>query len=204
MNTDSILPGRLILRRTAYGATVALTLLGLVPTLSIAEQRAATKTDSSVADVGLSDLDLSTLEGMRLARDRLRKMAEVLCAPRGDAHELSSQPAFDACVGSTVASALRGIHALRQTNETVRSSVTRGASVSLADLDLSTLEGERIAQQRFDATARRLCSELGRRQDLPYQWNRATCVHDALAGAWAQANVIRAANERRTARRTTR
>ena len=38
---------------------------------------------SSVADVSLSDLNLSTPEGMRLARDRLHTMAERLCADRG-------------------------------------------------------------------------------------------------------------------------
>jgi len=54
-----------------------------VPAGTIADQRAATKTVSSVADVSLSDLNLSTPEGMRLARDRLHTMAERLCADRG-------------------------------------------------------------------------------------------------------------------------
>jgi UrcA family protein len=40
---------------------------------------------------------------------------------------------------------------------TVRNSVTLGASVALADLDLSTLEGARIALQRLDTIARHLC-----------------------------------------------
>jgi UrcA family protein len=128
-------------------------------------------------------------------------MAERLCADRG-AREPSSQPAFGACVDSTVANALRHIDALRQTHVTVLNSVTLGASVPLADLDLSTLEGAGIARQRLDAMARRLCGELARRQDLSYQPNYAACVHDTLAGALAQADAIAAARNTRTARRT--
>lgn len=194
MNTRSILPGRFGGPHVACGAAIVMALVGLVPVLSIADQGAATKTDSSVANIPLSDLNLSTREGMRLARGRLHAVAERLCAPRGDARGHSAQPAFAACVDSTVANALGGIDALKQADMTVRNSVTLGASVSLADLDLSTLEGERVAQQRFETVARRLCSELGRRQDLPHQADHAACVHDTLAGAWAQANVIRAAN----------
>jgi UrcA family protein len=128
-------------------------------------------------------------------------MAERLCADRG-AREPSSQPAFGACVDSTVANALRHIDALRQTHVTVLNSVTLGASVPLADLDLSTLEGAGIARQRLDAMARRLCGELARRQDLSYQLNYAACVHDTLAGALAQADAIAAARNTRSARLT--
>ena len=203
MNTHSILPGRLRGRHAACRTAVVIALLGLVPVLSIADQGAPAKSDSSVADVPLSDLNLSTPEGLRQARDRLHTMAERLCAERGG-REPSLQPAFRTCVDNTVANALRGVSALRQTDMTVRNSVTLGASVSLADLDLSTLEGERVAQQRLEAMTRRLCAELARRQDLLYESDHARCVHDTLAGAWAQANVIRAANDRRTAQRATR
>jgi UrcA family protein len=203
MNVHSILSGRLGGRHTAYGAAIVMmALLGSVPVVSIADQDAATKTGSSVAAVPLSDVNLSTPEGMRLAQDRLHAMAEGLCATSGDARERSSQAAFGACVNSTVANALRGINSLRQTDMTVRSSVTLGAGVSLADLDLSTLEGERVAQQRLETMARRLCSELSTRQELSYQLNRAACVHDTLDSAWAQANAIRAVKDRRTAQHT--
>jgi UrcA family protein len=174
----------------------------MVPVGTIADQRAATATSSSVADVSLSDLNLSTPEGIRLARDRLHTMAERLCADRGGSREPSSQLAFGACVDSTVANALRHIDALRQTHVTVLNSVTLGARVPLADLDLSTLEGAGIARQRLDAMARRLCSELSRRQDLSYQPNYAACVQDTLAGALAQADAIAAARNTRSARRT--
>lgn len=204
MNTHSILPGRLRGRYTACGATILLTLLGLVPVGTIADQPVATPTAGRAADVSLSDLNLSTPEGMRQAGDRLHAMAERLCADRAGSREPPSQPAFGTCVDSTVANALRHISALRQTDRAVRDSVTLGARVSLADLDLSTLEGERSARERLEAMARHLCRELATRQDLSYQPDYAACVSDTLAGAWAQANVIRTANETRTAQRIAR
>jgi UrcA family protein len=106
-------------------------------------------------------------------------------------------------VDNTVANALRHIDALIRAHTTVRNSVTLGAGVSLADLDLSTLEGARIAQQRLEAMARRLCGELARQQALSYQQSSyATCVHDSLAGALAQADALAAARNTPTARRS--
>jgi len=201
MNTQSILSGRFAGRYTASGAAILMALFGVVPVVTIADQRAGKTPVSSVADVSLSDLDLSTPEGMRLARDRLHAMAERLCADRGSGPEHSAQPGFAACVDNTVASALRHIETLRQTHKTVLNSVTVGESVSLADLDLSTLEGARIARERLEAIAQRLCGELARRQDLSYQLSYAACVHDSLAGALAQADALAAARNTRTARR---
>jgi UrcA family protein len=85
-------------------------------------------------------------------------------------------------VDRTVANALRQIDAVIQTHKAVRNSVTLGATVSLADLDLSTLEGARIARERLEAIAQRLCGELARRQ-VSYRPNNAACVHDSLAAA---------------------
>jgi UrcA family protein len=201
MNTQPILPGRFSGRHTACGVAILLTLFGIVPVSTIADQHAAT-TGVDSADVSLSDLNLSTPEGMRVARDRLRAMAERLCADPGGAPEPALQPAFGTCVDSTVATALRHIDALKQTHMTVRNSVTLGASVSLADLDVSTLEGARVARQRLEAMARRLCDELARRQDLLYPPNYAACVRDTLTGALAQADALAAARNTRTARRS--
>jgi UrcA family protein len=83
MNTQSILSGRFGGRHTACGAAILMALFGIVPVGTIADQRPATTTVSSVADVSLSDLNLSSPEGMRLARERLHTMAERLCADRG-------------------------------------------------------------------------------------------------------------------------
>jgi UrcA family protein len=203
MNTQSTLPRRLNGRHTAAGAAILMASFGIVPVSTIADQPAATTSVSRVADVSLSDLDLSTPEGMRVARDRLHTMAQRVCAGPAGSRGLSSQPTFAACVDSTVANALRQIDALRQTNATMRHSVTRGANVSLADLDLSTLEGSRTALERLEAMARRLCGELASRHDLSYQPNYAACVHDTLVGALAQADVLAATRNTRAARRST-
>jgi UrcA family protein len=203
MNTQSIVSGGFAARHTAAGATILMALFAIVPPATIADQPAAIASAGSVADVPLSDLNLSTPQGMRLARDRLHTMAKQVCADRGEGRDLSSQPAFNACVDSTVAGALRHIDALRQSHMTALNAVTFGASVSLADLDLSTLEGARIARERLETTARRLCEELARRQDLSYPPNYAACLHDTLRGALAQADALAAARNPPTARRGT-
>ena len=204
MNTQSIRWCRFGGRHTACGAAILTALFGILPVGAEADERAAAKTASSTADVSLSDLNLSTPAGMQLARDRLHTMAEQLCADRGGGREPAAQPVFDACVDGTVANALRHIDALRQTHQIARNSVTLGANVSLADLDLSTLEGARIARQRLEAMSRRLCDELARRQDLSSQSNYAACLHDTLAGALAQADILAAERSTRTARRSAR
>lgn len=203
MNNQSTLSGRFGKRHTPSAALILMALFGIVPVVTLADQRSATTTVSTLGNVSLSDLNLSTQEGMRLARDRLLTMAQHLCADRAGGGDRSSQPAFGVCVDSTVANALRHIDALRRTHMTVADSVTLGAGVSLGDLDLSTLEGAHIARQRLDAMARRLCGELSRRQDLAYPPNYAACVHDTLAGALAQADALAAARNTRTARRST-
>jgi len=200
MNTQSILSGRFAGAHTASAAAILMGLFGIVPVGTIADQPTATKTVSE-ADVSLSDLNLSIPEGMRLTRDRLHTMAERICAGGGAGREAFSQPAFRACVDSAVADALRNIDAVRKTTR-VLTTVTLGARVSLADLDLSTPEGAGIAHQRLDATVRRLCGELARRRDLSYPRNYTGCVHDSLARALAQADALAAARNAPTARRS--
>lgn len=201
MNTQSILSGRLGARCTAPGAAILVALCATVPVGAIADQDTTTSTASRVADVSLSDLNLSAPDGMRVARDRLYTVAERLCADRADRGEPSAQRAVSVCVDSTVNNALRQIGALRQADTTVRNSVTLGANVSLADLDLATLEGAHVARERLEAMARRLCGELARRPNLSYQLNYAACVHDSLAGALVQADALAAARVTRVARR---
>ena len=175
-------------------------LIALTPVAANADQQAATAPHTRVADVSLADLDLSTSEGMRVARERLNGMAQRICARRADKPGLATQPGFVACVDGTVAGALGNIGKLGQTNSTVRNSVTRAANVSVADLDLSTAEGSRVARERLDAMARRLCAELARNNDLSYRPNWAACVKDTVVGALAQAKVLAAQKETRTAR----
>lgn len=199
MNTRSIQSCRFGGRHTASAAMV-MTLLGILPVGTIADQPPATK-PIRVAEVSLSDLNISTPEGMRLTRERLHAMAERVCAG-GDGRGPSSQPAIGACVDGTVANALRHIDALRQEHLKVLNTVTLGAGVSFADLDLSTLEGADIARQRLDSMAHRLCGELARRRDLVYPQSYAACVHETLARALAQTDALAAAGSARTAQRS--
>jgi UrcA family protein len=186
---------------TQSAAAILMSLCAIVSVGSIADQPAATETMS--ADVSLSDLDLSTPQGMRQTRDRLHAMAERICADESGGRERSPQPTFGACVDSTVANALRHIDALRQTHMTVLGTVTLGAGVSLADLDLSTPEGAATARRRLGAIARRLCGQLARRQDLAYPASYAACVQDTLARTLARADDLAAARTtERTARRS--
>jgi UrcA family protein len=185
-------------RRTLFGFAV-LAAIGIASVATHADPSAATAASSRVADVSLADLNLSTPEGMSAARERLQAMAQRVCAE----HASSTQPNFATCVDSTLAGALRQIDALKRINATSGHSVTRAANVSLADLNLSTLEGSHAAHERLESMAQRLCTELARNHELTYQPNYAACVHDTLAGAWAQANAIRAVNDRRTVQRAT-
>ena len=202
MTTESPLPRCFRGRHTATAAAILMVLFGILPVGTSADQPAAAAAVSRVADVSLADLDLSTPRGLRVARDRLHTMAQRVCAAPADNRVPSSQPTFAACVDRTVGNALRQIDALGRTKAAVRNSVTLGANVSLADLDLSTLEGSRAAHERLEAMARRLCADLGRSHELSYQPNFAACVQDTLAGALAQANALAAATNTRTARRS--
>jgi UrcA family protein len=196
MNIRAIASGRSGRRHIACGAAILTALFGVVPLRSFADPP-ATSTVSSVVEVPLADLNLSTAEGMRQARERLHTMAERVCTDREGGPERHAQPGFGACVDSTVASALRRIEAFKHNSHLmVRNSVTVGEGVSLADLDLSTLEGAHIARQRLQSMARRVCDQLSGRRDLTYHPDYAACLHDTLAGALAQADAIAAAKNR--------
>jgi UrcA family protein len=202
MTTETCLPRPFRRLQASVRTVIFIALVAIAPVAAIADQHASTARGPRIADVSLADLDLSGPQGMRMARERLLTMAQRICAGRADNRGLSSQPNFVACVDSTLMGALRQIDALRQIKLTTRHSVTRAANVSLADLDLSTLEGSRVARERLEAMARRLCAELARSSDLSYQPNYGACVHDTLAGALAQANALAAVKESRTARRS--
>ncbi len=93
-------------RHSAAGAAILMALSGIVPVATIADQPATAAAVSHVADVALADLDLSTPEGMRVARDRLHTMAQRVCAEPAGGGGLSSEPNFVTCVDSTLAGAL--------------------------------------------------------------------------------------------------
>ena len=57
------------------------------------------------AKVSLTDLDLSTAEGVRAAHERLHDVARRLCAQIAEESEISHRPNFVKCVGDTMATA---------------------------------------------------------------------------------------------------
>src|SRR5215469_15571704 len=60
------------------------------------------------------------------------------------------------------------------------------ARISLADLNLSTPEGARVARDRLQEAARRLCVRLAESRDVGRQWHLRACMKEAVADAWRQ------------------
>jgi len=166
----------------------------LVPLAAIADPHVATAPHGRVAEVSLTDLDLSTAEGIHSARARLVAVARVVCATPEAKRERPSQPILAGCIEHTVANALRQIGLLRQGNRIVRNSVIRGDNVSLAGLDISTPEGLRVTKERLRAAARRLCSELAHSGDLSYTPDFHACVDDSTREALGQVIAFSAVN----------
>jgi UrcA family protein len=67
---------------------------------------------------------------------------------------------------------------------------TLTARVSLADVALSTPEGQRVAYERLRQTARRLCSSLEARhtESLAHYPSYIRCVDETLASVWQRVN----------------
>jgi UrcA family protein len=153
------------------------------------------------ARVSLADVDLSTPEGARAARERLHQTVRRLCAQVADSLDLSYQPNFVKCVDETLAAALRkaqGADAASSPPVQTKAIATIGhrpalvtpysrtSKVSLADLDLTTPEGARAARERLHREARRLCSQVADNEDLSQQPNFVACVDESLANALRQ------------------
>jgi UrcA family protein len=62
---------------------------------------------------------------------------------------------------------------------------TRQATVSIADLNLSTPKGARTAYERVKIVAEHLCSQLW---NSPYRQTYDSCVHETLANAVGRMN----------------
>jgi UrcA family protein len=63
---------------------------------------------------------------------------------------------------------------------------SRSEKVSIAGLDLSTVDGLNIARERVRQVARRLCLQLVDPNDRSRQWNYVNCLDDAVASAMQQ------------------
>jgi UrcA family protein len=59
----------------------------------------------------------------------------------------------------------------------------RAKKVSLVDIDLSTVDGQRAARERLHQAARHLCSEVADDLDLSHRANYLACVDIAMAKA---------------------
>lgn len=60
---------------------------------------------------------------------------------------------------------------------------TRARKVTLADIDLSTVEGQRAARERLHKAARDLCSQVADELDLSRRANYLACVDTAMTKA---------------------
>ena len=60
------------------------------------------------------------------------------------------------------------------------------AAVSVADLDLTTEAGARIAHERISAAAWKLCSRLENSRQVDHRETTNDCYRDAVAAAWAR------------------
>jgi len=106
MNTTT--PNCLPSAKLTIGAW-AVALMALHSTASFAadeQRRSAPVLDKRVAVVSLTDLNISTPQGARAARDRLRETARRLCSLVQDSRDLGHQQHFVACVEETLADAL--------------------------------------------------------------------------------------------------
>lgn len=174
-------------------------LLALAPIAVIAQSQAA-GTEVRTSTVTLADLDLSTPDGVNIARDRLHEAARQLCS-----QSVGEDPAhpgkFIACMNDTVTDALR------QIDQPGRAAIEFGAwnvlpsgaaassgptadqtdlmVISVAKVDLSTPEGVRIAHDRVKKTARHICLQLFTR-DYGLQSQYVKCVDDATVAALRQ------------------
>jgi UrcA family protein len=194
MNTQSILH-----------AAILATLCGIGPMAAVAGAAPSTAPVVHSTSVSLSDLDLSTTEGRRMARDRLHETARRLCSQVAASQDLSHQANFVACVDDTLANALRQFdtptrQAVAETGKTWGIAAnppvvaqkppalpnTRAATVRLADLDLSTAEGVRTAHERISQVARQLCTQLSDPHDWSRQANYVECVNESTTAALRQ------------------
>jgi UrcA family protein len=82
------------------------------------------------AKVSLAGLDLSTPDGARAARERLRGTARRLCAQVADDLDLSHQSNFVACVDETLAAALRQATEISASTATAKAALTRARSIT--------------------------------------------------------------------------
>jgi UrcA family protein len=183
-------------------ALFALAPLALVPPAQASGSEARTTT------VSIADLDLSTSEGANVARERLHQTARQLCA-QTLGKDSANPRKFIACLNDTVSDALRQIDvpgraAIESGAWTILpSQATSGLAaaagvqtklmvVLMADVDLSTPEGARIASERIRKSARHVCGQLTA-EETTLTSHYSNCVDEATAAGLRQISAAQVA-----------
>jgi UrcA family protein len=110
--------------------TTALLALCVLASAAVTAPAAAATPAARSANVSLAGLDLSTPEGVRLARERLRGAARRLCSQVADDLDLSRQTNFVACVDETLAAALRKVTETGASTATAKAAPTAARSAT--------------------------------------------------------------------------
>jgi len=213
-----------LLRRSSLEITVRKAALiafcAIAPVAAMADPNAAATPLTRTVSVSIADLDLSTAEGVRTARDRLHETARRLCSQVADSQDVSHQANFVSCVDETLASAVQKLtspvhaavepprkivpaaDATAMKSQHALPATESRATVSLADLDLSTAEGKAMARERLHEAARRVCSQVADSQDISHQPNFIACVDETMAASIQQlgSSELAAIDQSQTAR----
>ena len=111
MNIKTRRDHRFFDRKTLLPAVaVAVMLAGVTDSVLANPPPAAAKAESVVETVSLTELDVSTPEGVRAVRARLAKVAQRLCRKLGDVRRASDWATYTDCYRESLANALRQIN----------------------------------------------------------------------------------------------
>jgi UrcA family protein len=107
MSDSTCIMGR---SKSTFIAAATLALFGW-PVQSMADPQSSADRSRPVT---LSDLDLTTADGVGVAKQRLHQMARRLCSQTADRDDLSRQPNYVACIDDAVSKAMSRVQALAQ------------------------------------------------------------------------------------------
>jgi len=91
---------------SAYSKLALMALCSVFMIAAIGKQLPANAADKKSQVVSVADLDLSTEEGMKAARERLHQTARKLCGQVVDPWSLSHHPDYLQCVKDTTTAAV--------------------------------------------------------------------------------------------------
>ncbi len=172
-----------------------LTVLSVIGSATTMAQQPEGVAESASAKASLAGLDLSTPEGMVVAKERVHQTARKVCSRIQHSTDLDHQSNFIECVDATMTSALQQLSdpkplQAKATPAVVTKPVAAvtfpegiSKSVSFADLDLSTPQGARAAHERLQRVAGKLCMRVADHLDLSQQANFSACVEATMMQA---------------------